>query len=179
MKLEFELKKHDLHEFYKFHHWYSDDKKKFRIKTRLSAGFILFLIPVFFNSIDGNPFNLESLLNLLFTGFILFFIAFYLVKELTISKIERSVNVFLKKGKNQDLLGLRTMVFKDDVLLCNSENSESKINYKMIEKVRQDSKYYYVYVNALSAYSIPKILFQAESEKVEFNEILNRIEALK
>lgn len=91
-----------------------------------------------------------------------------MAKQSVTSRIEKWVDTFLKEGKNQDLIGPRTMEFNEDGIECRSPNSDSKINIKMIEKIRQDEQYYFIYLTTISAYVIPKRIFKSEDDKKNF-----------
>ena len=178
MTFEYELSKEDFYEFYRFHYWNSQDKRKYRIKSRLIAGFFLFLMPFLFHLISGDPFYFSVILNLLFFAILLFIFGFYYFKTLVINSMVSAADKLLKESKNVDLLAKSTMEFIDDIIVCKSENSETKINYKMIEKVRDDCNYYFIYVNVVSAYIIPKKIFQSDFERIEFSEIIKQISTI-
>lgn len=169
MKLDFQLTESDLHEFYKFNEWYSPDKKRFRLKRRLYLGTLMSSLPFISFIMSAEPFSSPMILNLLFLGLVLFNLGFFGAKQVALLNVERWVNDFLKKGKNQDLIGRRTMEFKDHEIESHTTNSDDRINTEMIEKIREDENYYFIYLTTISAHIIPKRIFETEASKKEFS----------
>ncbi len=168
MRLDFEVKEYDLYEFYKFNAWYSPDKKFFRLKRRAYLGTIMFLFPYAFFVFTGKSFSAPIFWNLFVFGLFLFAIGFFMAKQSVTSRIEKWVDKFLREGKNQDLVGQRTMILSEDGIECRSQYSDSRVNVKMIEKIQQDEQYYFIYLTTISAYVIPKRIFKNADDKKEF-----------
>lgn len=179
MRLDFEVKEYDLYEFYKFHEWYSPDKRTFRLKRRAYLGTIMFLFPFGFFAFTGESFSEPIFWNLFIFGLFLFAIGFFMAKQSATSRIEKWVDKFLKDGKNQDLVGQRVMEFNEDGIECRSQNSDSRVNIKMIEKIRWDEQYYFIYLTTISAYVIPKRIFKNQDDKKEFEMWIEKTTANK
>lgn len=168
MRLEFELKQHDLNEFYKFNDWYSPEKRQFRLKRRFLHGTIMFLLPYGLLLMSDANFSLSLVLNISVFAFFLFAVGYLGARSVITTKVEKWVDKFLKEGKNKDLIGLRTMEFKDKEIECRSLNSDSRIKIEMIEKIREDENYYFIYLTTISAYVIPKRTLDTEETKKQF-----------
>jgi hypothetical protein len=174
MKLKFELNELDLLKFNQFHHWYSPNKKLLRLKNRLIFSIPLLLMPFILTNYDHNEtINNSLLLNNLFIGGILGCIGWFIAKPYTIYTIKKSLIKFINQGKNQDLIGERTMIFNENEIEMLTTNTNSKISISIIEKIEFDNDYHYIYINLLTAYIIPKRVLKNEIEILEFEKILN------
>lgn len=173
MDLTFELTKYDLHEFYKFHFWYSPDKKRYRFRSRIfTLSFMLIVELAFYYFIIEAPLNAIATLSLTSFGLLLLWYGYIVPKEYFILATRRTVDKIIKEGKNQDMFGKYYMQIKDNQIVVRTENSESKFNYQMIEKIRQDDNYFFIYLNLVSAVIIPKNILQSDKTKNEFNDFL-------
>lgn len=168
MKLDFNITEYDLHEFYKFNEWYSPDKKRYRLKRRLYLGTLMLSLPFISSLLSAEPFSSPMMMNLLFLGVVLFNLGFFGAKQIVLLNVEKWVNDFLKKGMSQDLIGRRTMEFKDHEIESHTTNSDYRINTEMIEKIQEDENYYFIYLTTISAHIIPKRIFETEASKIEF-----------
>lgn len=172
MELKFELDKDDLLKFHRFHFWFAPNNKKLRLRTRLGLAIPLFIMPYVFSN---NPisFTTNYGINTLVIGFSLGLSAWFMAKSFTLESIERRLNKVLKEGKNQDILGEYNFIFGNNEIEINTPNTTTKFNVSTIEKILEDNEYYYIYINILSAYIIPKKALKNANELEKLEKILN------
>jgi hypothetical protein len=156
MQLEFNVQENDLQQFYAFHYWYSPDRKTFRLKRRLYQGGLMVFFLIFFLWIGERQVTKGLLISGAVMAIVLFWIGVVLAKYSLLRHVDRSLKKSFKEGKNEDLIGRRTMEFTDDTIVARSPLSESTVKTQVIEKFREDSNSYYIYISAIQAYVIPK-----------------------
>jgi len=151
--------------FYKFDRWYSDERKIFRIKTRISWA-IITTIP--FWLVVFNIDKTTSFAGLTFYGIFLFSLGYLGAKRLYLGKIEWVANKVVSNKINEDFFGPTTIEFFDNSFrwITNNSNGESQI--ESIKKIKDDKHYYYLYNTSLTAFVIPKTAFKSSDELSNF-----------
>ena len=71
--------------------------------------------------------------------------------------LARVVRKMLKEGENKMDIGLQTLEVTSEGLADKNEFSESKFNWKAIERIASTPDYYYIYVSAMKALVVPKL----------------------
>ena len=83
---------------------------------------------------------------------------------------------FLKIKKMPDdkgsILGNKRYLIQEEGIREISENSESYTNWKGIIKTMESDKYFFIFVDKVAAYVIPKIFFKDKNEENKFIEII-------
>jgi hypothetical protein len=173
MQLETNVSEDDLHRFYAFHFWYSPDRKSFRLKRRLYlAGLMVFFLVLFLGAllfINERPLTKELRTNTVMMGALLFGVGFFWAKNSFLRQIKRSLQKSLKEGKNEDLTGHRSMEFTNELILARTPFSETTVKVQVIEKFREDSHAFYIYISAIQAFIVPKHQLTAQ-EKLELEQ---------
>lgn len=173
MKLSFNQKPGHIVEFYKFHYWYSPERRNYRIKHRALFGIILFVVPfIFFNFSYNGAMNRGNFVNLLSAAFLLGGFGIYFAKKEVINRVEKIATKITDNKDNYDLLGPITIQFKEDVIKLSTLNNESRVPYTSILKVKQNVTHYFVYIKANTAWTIPKAAFLNVEEMKKFENLL-------
>lgn len=171
MKIEITQLKEDLIAFYQFDRWYSDEKKSYRIKSRITWGLIT-AIPLWITIINLGDIQVKSTIGLIFYGLFFFSLGFFGVKPAVLSHMRGVVNKITSNKLNNDLLGKKIMEFRENEIIWTSESSHGQSDIKTIKKIKEDGNYYYLYDTSFSAYVVPKKIFQTREKAKEFESIV-------
>jgi hypothetical protein len=96
-------------------------------------------------------------------------IFFFLLPILT----KRNVTNFLKEGENKGILGKHILLFTHQEIIDTTEQGVSKFAWKTINKIISNEKYIFIYMSAVSAYIIPKKIFDNDSAINDFMKLLD------
>lgn len=168
MTIEFNKTTEALVSFYKFDRWYSDERKVFRIKTRIYWG-LLATIPFWLVI-----FNLEEVISpvgLAFYGLFMFFLGFLSAKRIYLGKIEALAKKISNDKINEEFLGPTKIEFFDNSFRWSTNTSNGENQNESIKKVRDDNEYYYLYTTSLGAFVIPKTAFKNSDELNYFKKV--------
>lgn len=156
MQLKVGITREDYADFAKFHFM----KTGFR-KTIIYYVF-LFIACLFI--INLNKFG--------WTKTIIFSLAYFI---LVYFGINRWINK-LKKTPLEDgsILGKTEYEFIDDGIVYKKHNSEGKVNWSIIKSFESDKNAYYLYIDTLVAFVIPKRIFNNNEEMTAFQNLVER-----
>jgi hypothetical protein len=171
MKIELTQTKDDLVSFYQFDRWYSDERKKYRIKTRLTWGAIT-TIPFWFIIFNADSGKVTSPIGLVIFGLFFFSLGFVGVKQTILSSIRGVANRIATDKNNSELMGPKTLEFTADKINWTSQWGQGQSGIETIKKIKTDDKYYYLYNTSFSAYVIPRTTFKTDDEVREFESVL-------
>jgi hypothetical protein len=171
MTIEFNKTTDALVTFYKFDRWYSDERKIFRVKTRIYCGMIA-TIP--FWLVVFNLDKITSFTALSFYGLFLFSLGFLGAKRLYLGKIEGIANKVINDKINEDFIGPTTMEFSDNSFRWTTKNSNGESKIELIKKIKYDKDYYYLYNTSLTAFVIPKTAFRTPDDLNYFINVFRR-----
>jgi hypothetical protein len=171
MTIEFNKTTDALVTFYKFDRWYSDERKVFRIKTRIYWAMIA-TIPFWLVVFNLN--KITSLAGLTFYGLFLFSLGFLGAKRLYLGKIEGLANKVINDKTNEDFIGPTTMEFLDNSFRWTTKNSNGESQIESIKKIKDDKDYYYLYNTSLTAFVIPKTAFRTLDDLNYFINVFRR-----
>lgn len=82
------------------------------------------------------------------------------------------ITIFNKKNKN--FLLETTLTFNADEIRAVQPLGTSAFNWKLIQRIRQNKKYIFIYISASQALIIPKRTFASKEEAVNFFEYIAR-----
>ena len=99
MKLELTQTKDDLVSFYQFDRWFSDDRKKYRLKTRLTWGTIT-TIPFWLIILNSDSGKVTSVAGLVLFGLFFFSLGFIGVKQTILSSMRNVANKIANDKNN-------------------------------------------------------------------------------
>lgn len=163
MIFTYKLDEADLQKFYRFHYWYSPDKKAYRIRRRLYNASLSSVIVSFLLWLDIKGEENASATPLLITSAVIFVVVFFLSKYTFLFYIEKSMEKIIRSGKNKDVFGNQVLELHDDKIITRSEHSESAYTVDVIEKVRGDDNAFYVYISSVQAIVLPKRAVKSDS----------------
>ena len=138
-----------------------------RSPLNIIINLILFLVFTYtafdiVSAID-NKIIVKIIVFIFFEIIILLFIYLYLFIISILSMISR---------KNKPFLAERKMVFNDSQISAESEYGKSEYKWNIIQKLKQNRKYIFIYVSQHSAYIIPKNIFESKNEVLSFLEYI-------
>ena len=171
MKIELTQTKDDLVSFYQFHRWYSDEKRNYRIKARLTWGSIT-TIPFLLTILNSDNGRVTSVAGLVLFGLFFFSLGFIGVKQTILSSMRNVANRIANDENNNELMGPKTLEFTADKINWTSKWGHGQSGTETIKKVKTDGKYYYLYNTSFSAYVIPRTIFKTDDEVKEFENVL-------
>lgn len=138
-------------EFNEYHAKNSDSMKKSVALQRIVVPIIYLLLSVILSYILDIPF-LFLFIPFFITGVLwAIFYPVYFHRH-----IRRSAQKLIREGKNEGMLGNRTMVFTEDGLREITSTGEKTQSWLGIEKLGEDSSNFYLYNSGMSAYIVSK-----------------------
>lgn len=150
MKIEFEFDIDDWMEFQK--HYLNNSKQFKRVKIIFTALLPCVLACFIISSIIEGQFNVITLI-VYFIVSILWIIIF--PKRMSKRQL-KSVKKIITDGDNLGLLGMHEYIFNEDHIFIKKLESEQKMYWSGIKKVKENDSYYFLYDSALSAIVLPK-----------------------
>ena len=169
MNINYQLTKQDYIEFNIFHMSYSNSIRKILFVQRYFVS-IIFLI---------TPFIVSRIINeISFWFWLPVFIIVYLLWVIFYPKYfywfsSRRISRMVDEGKNADMLGSQSLELTEDRIVNISSFSESKTDYRTVERVVETKDYIYIYISSVMAYIIPIRTFESLDQKTEFINMLN------
>ncbi len=156
MKIIVDITRQDYVDFNKFHFMKTGFKKT--ILTYLIA---LILMELYLNK-DG--------FNLFATSFssILFILVCWF---LTYNRLNKTKKIPIDDGS---FLGETEFDFLEDKILYKKYNSEGNVSWSTIKSFEESKTTYYLYIDRIVAYVIPKRFFTNENEKLAFQELVKK-----
>jgi hypothetical protein len=84
---------------------------------------------------------------------------------------------FLREGRNNHMVGERTLELRPDSIVEITEVGESKTKWTGVERIVKTDDFVFVYNSAVTAYVAPKRAFETEEMFDPFFETANRLKA--
>lgn len=131
-----------------------------------------FLIPLVFIIIWililnlGKPFNLPIILIEFIFSIIIWICIRFIIEKLGFLALKKMSN------SNESILGPKTYVLEENGFREISENSEAFIKWNGIKNIEEVKDYYFIYVDNVAGYIIPKRDFLDKNEEDKFIEIM-------
>ncbi|MDH5680931.1 MAG: YcxB family protein [Spirochaetota bacterium] len=82
--------------------------------------------------------------------------------------IKRYTRKMLKEGENKGLIGEQIIKVQDQSLSISEAKGKIKYDEPFINRIAENSNYFFIYISSVSAYIIPKTVFESEEEKMSF-----------
>jgi len=139
-----------------------------RINSRkpiLFALSFLFLLVIIMNI--GEPFDLFAIATEMLILLVLWTFVFVLFKQISLSRIKK-----MPKDKGA-ILGNREYLIEDKGFREISDSSETLTNWKGFKEIQESTDHYYLFVDKIAAYIIPKRSFSNIREEEEFIGAIN------
>lgn len=115
----------------------------------------------------------ELIITLAITAVVVSILMVFFSKKILIISMSKSIKRLKKDGK-LPFNGEVIITFDEDGIHEKTLNSESKINYTLVEKIGQNKQAIYIYMSAVQAYIIPLSCFESDVKKIEFLEFLDK-----
>lgn len=125
----------------------------------------LFLLVIVANI--GEPFDLFAIVTEMLILLVLWTVIFVLFKQVTLSRIKK-----MPKDKGA-ILGEREYLIEDKGFREISDSSETLTKWKGFNEIQESKDYYYLFVDKIAAYIIPKRSFSNKTEEEEFINTIN------
>jgi len=168
MKIEFELTKEDLLEFYVFHT--QNDNRA--IKAKKGIGIYLPIILFVLATLQLIAPNPNYFIVIMF--YILGLLYILMAKRMSGKGLEKRIKPMFDKYDNSGIIGNHIITLSDESIIDEDQFSIFTLKWNGIKGIEENEKFYFLYVNSFSAIIIPKEaitdLYQFEQfmkEKVE------------
>lgn len=89
------------------------------------------------------------------------------------SRIAKNIKKMLNKGRVPGIVGKHELVI--DEMQISDKTMESFTNYNTVEKLNETKTFFYVYVNEVMAYMVPKTAFENETELQQFKDLVDQL----
>lgn len=169
MIIKFKQDIEDLYSFNYYHSWSSPERKNYRLKSYLlwpSIG-IAFVI---YKTLGVQPdIRLAYATNLGIGIGAVILIYWFALKPLVARKIQKNADRLLKGSKNEELLGDKEFELNGDRIIEKGIHSKGELTWNSIEKFRSTESHYFLYLNGLMAFVIPR---SAVEQKEEFESLV-------
>lgn len=139
-----------------------------RINSRkpiLFALSFLFLLVIIMNI--GEPFDLFAIATEMLILIVIWTFVFVLFKQISLSRIKK-----MPKDKGA-ILGNREYLIEDKGFREISDSSETLTNWEGFKEIQESTDHYYLFVDKIAAYIIPKRSFSNIREEEEFIGAIN------
>lgn len=134
-------------------------------KPILFALSFLFLLVIVMNI--GKPFDLFAIATEMLILIVLWTFIFVLFKQISLSRIKK-----MPKDKGA-ILGNREYLIEDKGFREISDSSETLTHWKGFKEIQESTDHYYLFVDKIAAYIIPKRSFSNIREEEEFIGAIN------
>ncbi|GAB6108194.1 YcxB family protein [Fusibacter bizertensis] len=88
-------------------------------------------------------------------------------------RIAKNIKKMLNKGRVPGIVGKHELVI--DKVQISDKTLESFTNYNTVEKLNETKTFFYVYVNEVMAYMVPKAAFENEAELQQFRDLVAQL----
>lgn len=168
MKINYSLNQDDYLSFNTYHAKNSESVKSNLKIQRFITPLLFFIFPFIAKNKTDIPFwYWIGIFSVVYIVWAVYYPKYYF------NSIKKGVKKMLKEGKNQDLLGSKTVELRQNDILSSGENSESKVKWNTVERYVETNDHIFIYISAMEAYIVPKRSFNNDEEKTQFIEILN------
>jgi len=163
MKIEYELNKQDYIDLNIYHAKNSKVTKKALLIQRFLVPVIYLIIPFVLAPVTDIP------LWYWFTAFAVvavLWIAFY--PRYSMRFAVRRISKLVDEGNNKDIFGKHSITVDENGIVGETVHGESKISWNGIERIVSEKEHFFIYINSVSAFVIPKRYFESEKAMDEF-----------
>lgn len=166
-QITYEQTEEDVAALYVYYYLKSSVHRRNRfIKTWWPLLFGIGLVLVF----KGFDFHRYQWSDFLFILFVLCLLIFR--KPLDQWYLKKQAKKLLKRGKNTDLTGNRTLIFIDETLVTITDSTKSETRWSAFEYLAETPLYFFLFVHVNSGIIIPKHILKTEQEVIAFRSFL-------
>ena len=169
MILEFEQTAKDYMEFSYYYSWTGPNQKETRIITSL-VPLLVFIFVIFFKKGLRFEYYGKSELLLILLGILFFFCVPYFIKW----NSNRIIKNLIEGGKNEDMIGPRSIAFEEDKLIAITKYSRLELLWPGFEKLGETKNYFFLFLSVNQAIVLPKRIFNSEEEIEYLRSFINR-----
>jgi|Deesub1362A_J573_1020465.scaffolds.fasta_scaffold31039_1 hypothetical protein len=167
MEVEYSISLKDWEDFNLYHFHHSPSLRRLYYVTLTLGGFIggalLFFLIFYFSK------NLVE--SLIFTG--IYALAFiFLVPQLYLRNLRKSIRKMLQEGENKGAIGRHRLTITPEGVIEKTDFNETKTAWSSVEKIAVTENGIYIYMSSIAAYIVPKRAF---SSKEAFNEFVQTL----
>ena len=167
MKLEYDFTEQDYIDYNIYHSKYSPSIKRLLRLQRYGVAFLLMVLAPLMHMISHDS------LNFYLISFAIASIAWVILfPKLYESSLKRRILKIVEEGRRNSLFGRHELRITQDGIHGKTGVSES--TWHRIERAVETEKHVIVYVNAITAFIVPKSAFTSEEEKERFLEEVNK-----
>ncbi|WP_321310320.1 YcxB family protein [Marinifilum fragile] len=148
---------------------YLQFNKYFFYKNKLKRTFIIASISIIlwvFILHIGEPFDLFEIVIELIAFYLCWTLFVLILTQIGLQKIKKMPD------KDGNILGVKTYLLEENGFREITDTSETLTKWCGIKKIQESQDYYYVFVDKIAAYIIPKRSFLNKNEEDEFIKIL-------
>ena len=162
MQIKFDFTEKDYIEFTLFHVKHSEHFKKQILIQRLVLPFVPILASIIYIYFNGMN---DILLLIVFGIFAILILLFYpkYFYRFVLKNAKKMIN-----EKDNNILGERTIEFKDEYMITKTRYEQSTMNYDALIELSYSDSAFYLFNSPVSAVVIPFRAFENEEKKQEF-----------
>lgn len=172
MIIRVDRRKEDVLSFLLFDRWYSQERKKRRIFAPVISGLALTVLFLSFVGLS-RELRVTSNFGFFLTVVLVFLTGYFSYKSLLFSRLSRFVDKVSNDPLASERFGLITYEFTENSICWTSNGSKGEFAASIVKKIREDLKYFYLYISSYEAIVIPKESFSAEHDQLLFRELLD------
>lgn len=169
MKIDYSLTKEDYINFNVFHMDYSKTMRNSIFVQRYLISLVFLIVPFFLSANSQIPFWYWFAV---FCITYILWVVFY--KRYAIYFLRKRVARMLDEGKNDGLLGARSLSLNENGIASSSAATETKHAWDTVVSVAATDEYIYIYVGAVMAYIVPTRVFAGDEQKTEFLNMVHK-----
>lgn len=164
MTIKFKQEIEDLYSFNLYNSWFAPERKNYRLKSYLLLPTLAIAFVIYKTSQVNPEIRLAYGTNLGFGILVVILIYAFSLNSLVVRKVRKNVDKLLKTSKNEELLGAKELVLTEDGISEKGVHSTGELTWKSIEKFRFNESHYFLYLNSMMAFVIPKSAVEQQSE---------------
>jgi hypothetical protein len=170
ISLQYTITKEDYAAYYNYAMWSSPDRKKKRIYAILrQLGSAAFFLGIYYYSFR-NSYSTNTLLVAVAVFLVISILSIFSTKN----TLDKQLDEFIQNPDNANIFSDTFLTATDTDLKLQSEYFETKALWKAIVNKAETDSHYFLYINAVQAFIIPKRCFKNNEEKNAFDRILSR-----
>ena len=168
-RFNYVLTEKDYLEFNKIHMLRSPANKKFNTMLRFFIPAFLFLmILISWGSYE----NQDELIGSIIINLVFSLIWFFAFKPLNGWFLKLNIKMMKKRGK-LPYSKEGSIQFDEDFIVDSTEEQETKVKYKAVERIVLGDNAVYIYISSIQAFIVPFSVFKNDEQKAEFLAFIN------
>ncbi|MCR1900119.1 YcxB family protein [Irregularibacter muris] len=174
MEISYSLNEQDYIDFNLYHINHSDTLKKSLMIQRYVLPLIFFIIPFVATRVTDIPLWYWTSVSMVAIVVWMIFYPRYFKWE-----ISKRLVKMLKEGKNDVMLGHRSLSLTSQGIIEHSVGSESKTSWDVVGNIYETKDYLFIYISSVSAYIVPIRIFESMEHKEKFLKEIDDYKAME